>query len=439
MFGSATPVAVHPVHRANAVLRAALLSSTSASDPADDPQGVESLSRAIQTVMQGPVSITFPKSLAERLEALEGDDAFPSFALPMRGAPFERYDPNGGLGSRGGLSASDALSAEAHGLLALESGCDEAGAALDPDEAEALEAASLARVPQVIPQIHVQALLTEFRRRQRHANLLVAGSIATAILLTVGGLLIIAQMAVPRSVDGDNRPALRSTSVAWQRPVQAGDGSGLEFAVVSANRAAKGEPLLVPKFNEPSEPAAPAAQVILAASGRAIAFASLLPSSPAGYLLIRGLPANARLSAGRQSESGTWLVKGDYVSDLTLSMGEAAPGDYPIEVYVLQSGDAPQARRSLVLRVEAPAQPYTYATYAPTWVGPPPCSTWCRPLRPPKRPLSLRPKPSCCMTAPSGCCTRAISQRHGCSWSISPSAAKATRLTISPAPSIATC
>ena len=247
----------------------------------------------------------------------------------------------------------------------LSPAATEPGASLDPDEAEALEAASLARVPQVIPQIHVQALLTEFRRRQRHANLLVAGSIATAILLTVGGLLIIAQMAVPRSVDGNNSPALRSTSVAWQRPVQAGDGSGLGFAVVSANRAAKGEPLLVPKFAEPTESAAPAAQVILAASGREIAFASLLPSSPAGYLLIRGLPATARLSAGRQSESGTWLVKGDYVSDLTLTMGEAAPGDYPIEVYVLQSGDAPQARRSLVLRVEAPAQSYTYATYAP--------------------------------------------------------------------------
>ena len=295
MFGSATPVAVHPVHRANAVLRAALLSSTSASDPAEDPHGVDSLSRAIQTVMQGPVSITFPKSLAARLDALEVDDAFPSFA-PMRGGAFESYDPNGGLGSRGGLSASDALSPEAHGLLALESGYAEPGASLDPDEAEALEAASLARVPQVIPQIHVQALLTEFRRRQRHANLLVAGSIATAILLTVGGLLIIAQMAEPRSVDGNNGPALRSTSVAWQRPVQAGDGSGLGFAVVSANRAAKGEPLLVPKFAEPTKSAAPAAQVILAASGREIAFASLLPSSPAGYLLIRGLPATARLS-----------------------------------------------------------------------------------------------------------------------------------------------
>lgn len=359
MFGSATPVAVHPVHRANAVLRAALLSSTSPSGPAEDPHGVDQLSRAIETVMQGPVRISFPKPLGERLDALEVEDAFSSFGLPRR-----VDDPNASLETRGGLSASDALSAEAHGLLSLGLDWDEPGEALDPDEAEALEAAALARVPQVIPQIHVQALLTEFRRRQRHASLLVAGSIATAILLTVGGLLIIAQMAVPRSVEGDNRPALRSTSVAWQRPVQAEAGSGLEFAVVSANRAAKGEPLLVPKLAEPALPTPPA-QVILAASGREIAFASLLPPSHAGYLLIRGLPATATLSAGRQSESGTWLVKGDFVSDLTLTMGEAAPGDYPVEIYVLQSGDTPQARRNLVLRVEAPTQTYAYATFAP--------------------------------------------------------------------------
>ena len=37
-------------------------------------------------------------------------------------------------------------------------------------------------------------------------SLLVAGSIATAILLTVGGLLIIAQMAVPRSDRGRQSP-----------------------------------------------------------------------------------------------------------------------------------------------------------------------------------------------------------------------------------------
>ena len=183
-----------------------------------------------------------------------------------------------------------------------------ASAGLDPDEAEALEAAALARVPQVIPQIHVQALLYEFRRRQRHASLLVAGSIATAILLTVGGLLIIAQMAVPRSVDGDNRPALRSTSVAWQRPVQAGAGSGHEFAVVSANRATKGAPLLVPKFAEPTEPAAPA-QVILAASGRQIAFAPLLPLEPCG-LSPDPRPPRHRQAVGRTAER-KWDLAGE--------------------------------------------------------------------------------------------------------------------------------
>jgi hypothetical protein len=141
---------------------------------------------------------------------------------------------------------------------------------------------------------------------------------------------------------------------------------GLQRTTVAANRAAKSEPLLVPLADARSLPsgATPTQpQTILAASGRQIAFAPLLPPSPAGYLLIRGLPAEATLSAGRKSESGTWLVKGALVHDLTLSIGEATPGDYPIEVYVLQSGDSPQARRNLVLRVEAPAR--TYAAAAP--------------------------------------------------------------------------
>jgi hypothetical protein len=315
------------------------------------------LSRAIQTVMQGPVSITFPKSLAERLDALDIEDAFPNFPLP---AP-----PSRSLSARGGLSASDALSAEAHGLVPATSEWDETSDGLDPHHAD-LDDPDHGQLPQVVSQVHVQALMREFQRRQRHASLLVAGSIATAILLTLGGLVIIAHMAVPNPADSDNRPALRSTSVAWQPPVQAGAGSGLDFAVVSANRDAKGEPLVLPKFAEPAEASAPA-QLILVATGRAIAFAPLLPSSHVGYLLIRGLPATAKLSTGRRSENGTWLVKGSSASGLTLTMGEAAPGDYPVEVYVLQSGDAPQARRSLVLRVETPTQTLTYgpAVYAP--------------------------------------------------------------------------
>src|SRR3989304_9596706 len=74
MIGSSTPLAAqpdwHPVHRANAMLHAALLSSTHPSEPAEDLPNVELLSRAIASVMEGPVSITYPTSLAARLDAL---------------------------------------------------------------------------------------------------------------------------------------------------------------------------------------------------------------------------------------------------------------------------------------------------------------------------------------------------------------------------------
>jgi hypothetical protein len=293
--------------------------------------------------MQGPMNITFPQSLAARLDALAAkEDAFPAFEVLMRGPGRDQaLLPQG----EDAAEERDDDSWDA-GELTVED-------PLDPER----------RI--LPPQIHVQALMQEFRRRQRHASFLVAGCIATAALLTVGGLLLIASLAAP--TNGDNRPPLRSTTVAWQRP--AGSAIGPQHAMVSANRAAKSEPLLPPAIAGQST-VAPAAgrsapQLILAASGREIAFAPLLPPSPAGWLLIRGLPREAALSAGRQSESGTWLVKGDHVHDLMLSVGNAAEGDYPIELYVLQSGDGPQARRSLVLRVEGPAP--TYPMVASDW------------------------------------------------------------------------
>jgi len=355
MIGSSTPLAEqpdwHPVHRANAMLRAALLSSTHPSEPAEDLPSVESLSRAIDSVMEGPVSITYPTSLAARLDALAVEDEFPAFEGLMSDAP-----------RRGG--ASETLLAQADAPLgeASPEAWDEADDGFG-EIGELMVGVPLDPEMRILPsQVHVQSLLREFRRRQRRASLLVAGSIATAVLLTVGGLVLVASMTAPRPANSDNRPPTRSTSVAWQRPAHSTSDPGLQRAAASANRAAKGEPLLVPapagsspllSGTAPSQP-----QTILAASGRQIAFAPLLPPSHAGYLLIRGLPAEAKLSAGRKSESGTWLVKGEHVHDLTLSIGEAAEGDYPIEVYVLQSGDGPQARRSLVLRVEAPARTY---------------------------------------------------------------------------------
>jgi len=136
----------------------------------------------------------------------------------------------------------------------------------------------------------------------------------------------------------------------------------LELAATAADPAAKGEPLLIPAVARLASPAlgeaSPSAQVILATSGRPLALGPLLPPSHARYLFVRGLPAEAELSAGRRSDSGAWFVKDEELHDLTLSIGNAAAGDYPIEVYTLESGDAPQARRSLVLRVEPGQQTY---------------------------------------------------------------------------------
>jgi hypothetical protein len=338
MIGSTTPVAEqpdwHPVHRANAMLRAALLSSAHPAEPPGDPPSVESLSHAVDSVLQGPVSISFPEPLASRLDALGLEDAFPAFETLMEEV---RQEP-AAADEEDDFAELDALTA---------------GAPLDPER----------RIG--VPQLHVQTLLDEFRRRQRHASMLVAGSIATAVLLTVGGMWLVAHFAAPTPGSSDNGPLLRSTSVAWQKPAH----SIAEGAAVLADRTAKGAPLLVRALGASPVVARPRAQTILAASGRQVAFASLLPPSHAGYFLIRGRPAEAKLSAGRLSDSGTWLVKAEHAHALTLSVGAVTEGDYPIEVYVLQSGDSPQARRSLVLRVEPSAQIHAAASSDKGWTS----------------------------------------------------------------------
>ncbi len=82
-------------------------------------------------------------------------------------------------------------------------------------------------------QAHMLALVREFQRRQHHANLLVAASIAAALLLTLGGFMLIAHLAGPGPAKSD-RP-VRSTSIAWQRPERE--------AILSALRAGMGGPL----------------------------------------------------------------------------------------------------------------------------------------------------------------------------------------------------
>src|SRR4029077_1022236 len=96
-----------------------------------------------------------------------------------------------------------------------------------------------------------------------------------------------------------------------------------------------------------------APQLIMVQAGRTLELARLLTPRQARYILVRGLPSEAKLSAGQRNPSGAWLVKDKDADHLTLSIGGAASGDYPVEVYALGASSAPQARQRLVFRVAA--------------------------------------------------------------------------------------
>ena len=193
MSGQPTPLAEmpdwHPVHRANALLQAAMLSSAYA-EPSADRQSVETLSHAIASVMRGPVSITYPVPLTARLDALAAEDYEypPVDGLMAEEDDFEQDPP-----------AEAELLSEDLPIDAWDDGAEDF--ALD-DEAGLTAGDPLDPERRVIsPQIHVQSLLYEFHRRQRQASLLVAGSIATAVALTLGGLVLVASWTTPRPAD----------------------------------------------------------------------------------------------------------------------------------------------------------------------------------------------------------------------------------------------
>jgi hypothetical protein len=326
----------HPVYRANALLREALQSTTQSLESLETHYSVEQLSNAIENVLQGPVQITYPRPLAVRLDNLQVEEkripGLAAFMRPIQHAPCV-------LAADARDSGDDSLTESEPDDFSGE-GWDDAELALD---ASPPLRADFPLDPALRPrEVHMHTLMGEFQRRQRSASLLVAVSVATAVVLAVGGFVLAASLASPAGAGPLEVP--HSTSIAWSKPVAATPPE------TSANRAAKGEPLALP-----AQSPSPSRQIILAASGRQIALGPLLAPSLARYLMIRGLPSEATLSAGRQSGGGAWMVKGAHVPGLTLTLGQAPSGDYPIEVYVLETGDGPQARRSFLLRV-APSE-----------------------------------------------------------------------------------
>ena len=79
------------------------------------------------------------------------------------------------------------------------------------------------------------------------------------------------------------------------------------------------------------------AKIIVARAAQPLALGPLLPLGVARYILLRGLPEDASLSAGRRTGAGTWMVKGEDIAGLTLTFGDGARGDYPTEIYLLDS------------------------------------------------------------------------------------------------------
>ena len=331
MFGSTTPLAerpdLHPVHRANALLRSALLNETAPFARADFLQDFD----AIAGPADGPVGIAYPTSLVARLNALDiGTASAAGIRIPL-GFATQPGEKDAGVVSPPAELTSDSPAADN-----VETEWDE----LADGPGDTVPSLTL---PQ---KAHMLAVLKEFRRRQRQASLLVAGSLAAAFLLTLGGFVLIANLVSSEPAKSDKQTPLRSTSIVWQRPER--------DAMTTASRVGKSEPT-GPRVSED----APSGQVILATSARPLALAPLLGQRHSRYVLLHGLPPEAELSAGHRTVSGSWMIKDEDTPNLTLTVGEAASGDYPVDVYLLDSADSPQSRRSLVLRIE-PARPRVY-------------------------------------------------------------------------------
>lgn len=231
----------------------------------------------------------------------------------------------------------------------------ETSSGYDLSDCEAFEA-GLPLEPRPAPQAHMQALVQDFRRRQRQASLLVAGCVATSIVLTVVGIAALASFAKPSPAGAD--PLVKSSSsVVWH-----GSQDSALPKLILAKAAPFTEPAPVEEeaLSAAPEPVAGsssaadvAPQLIMVQAGRPLELGPLLTQRQARYVLVRGLPSDSKLSAGQRNPSGAWLVKDKDADHLTLSIGGAASGDYPVEIYALGATSAPQARQRLVFRVAA--------------------------------------------------------------------------------------
>ena len=267
--------------------------------------------------------MTLPRSLRARLRALAPDDKelglfLEDLALAVRAEIGSGYDFS-------------------------DSARFEAGLPLEP------------QIATPATQAHMQALVHDFRRRQRQASMIVAGCVATSFVLAVVGIAALASFVKPAPAEAE--PAIKSSnSVVFQEDAEPARLILAKAAPFTDRLPVEEEDAesLAPDLGAPPASAVNAApQLITLQPGRPLELAPLLSQRQARYVLLRGIPNEATLSAGQRNPSGAWLVKEKDVNRLTVTMQSTASGDYPIEVYALGATSAPQARQRLVFRVAA--------------------------------------------------------------------------------------
>ena len=268
-------------------------------------------------------AMTLPRSLAARLRALAPDDK--ELGLFLEDLAFAVRAETGN-----GYDISDSARFEA-------------GLPLKP------------QVASPGPQAHMQALVHDFRRRQHQASMIVAGCVATSIVLAVAGIVALASLAKPTPADAE--PVIKSSNtVVFQQDAEPAKLILAKAAPFTDHLPVEEEETasLAPDLGAPPSSSVNAApQLIMVQAGRPLELAPLLSQRQARYVLFRGLPKEATLSAGQRNPSGAWLVKDKDVERLTVTMQCTASGDYPVEVYALGASSAPQARQRLVFRVAA--------------------------------------------------------------------------------------
>ena len=264
--------------------------------------------------------MTLPRSLAARLRALAPDDKelglfLEDLALAVRAETGNGYD----------LSDSARF---------------EAGLPLEP------------QIASPAPQAHMQALVHDFRRRQRQASMIVAGCVATSFVLAVAGIVALAS---GRPTPADAEPVIKtSNTVVFQQDAEPAKLILAKAAPFTDRLPVEEETAsLAPDLGAPPSSSVNAApQLIMVQAGRPLELAPCSHSGRHATCSFVGSPRKP-LSAGQRNPSGAWLVKDKDVERLTVTMQSTASGDYPIEVYALGASSAPQARQRLVFRVAA--------------------------------------------------------------------------------------